>query len=249
MNRSEEINELALALSRAQGQIKSAPKDAKVVGKINYKYSTLDSIWEVCRKPLSDNGLAVIQLPANENSLTLETVLLHSSGQWIGTILSLPESAGRMSELQAMGSALTYARRYMLGSIVGITTGDDDDGLKASLPAGRTQSTSPPASNGDGEMTLEKLLANLNKVERIRGFYGPFSPIMDCRSEGAELPPPNDMEGWRQLFVDARDHAFEQLDRAVEDEKIPPDQIPMSESEAVSSAMDEVEVTEEEIPF
>jgi len=104
-------------------------------------------------------------------------------------------------------------------------------------------------SNGNGEMTLEKLLVNLNKVERIRGFYGPFSPIMDCRSKGAELPPPDDTEGWRQLFVDARDHAFEQLDKAVEDEKIPPDQIPMSESEAVSSAMDEAEVTEEEIPF
>ena len=109
----------------------------------------------------------------------------------------------------------------------------------------------PSNGNGDGEMTLEKLLANLNKVERIRGFYGPFSPIMDCRSRAAELPPPDDTEGWRQLFVDARDHAFEQLDRAVEDEKIPPDQIPMSESEAVSSAMGEAEVTEEEeeIPF
>ncbi|KKL49718.1 hypothetical protein LCGC14_2312700 [marine sediment metagenome] len=102
-------------------------------------------------------------------------------------------------------------------------------------------------SNGNGEMTLEKLLVNLNKVERIRGFYGPFSPIMDCRSKGAELPPPDDTEGWRQLFVDARDHAFEQLDKAVEDEKIPPGQIPMSESEAVSS-MDEVE-GDKEIPF
>ena len=102
-------------------------------------------------------------------------------------------------------------------------------------------------SNGNGEMTLEKLLANLNKVLRIRGFYNPSSSIMDCRSRGAELPPPDDTEGWRRLFVDARDHAFEQLDKAVEDEKIPPDQIPMSESEAVSS-MDEVEV-DKEIPF
>ena len=100
-------------------------------------------------------------------------------------------------------------------------------------------------------MTLEKLLTNLNKVERIRGFYGPSSPIMDCRSKGAELPSPDDTDGWRQLFVDARDYAFEQLDRAIEDGKISPDQIPMSETEAVSSAMDEVEATEadKEIPF
>lgn len=240
MNRSEEINELALALSKAQGQIKSAPKDAKVGGKINYKYATLDSIWEVCRKPLSDNGLAVIQLPANENSLTLETVLLHSSGQWIGTILSLPESAGRMSELQAMGSALTYARRYMLGSIVGITTGDDDDGLKASLPTGRTQSSPSDVSNGN-EMTLAKLLTELNRVERIKGFYSKPDEIMACRSKGAESPDADDIEGWRQLFEDARNYAFEQLDRVIEDRRITPDQTPMSETEVVSSAMDEVE--------
>jgi hypothetical protein len=105
----------------------------------------------------------------------------------------------------------------------------------------RVALATPSNGNGNGEMTLEKLLANLNKIERVRGFYGPSSPIMACRSAGAELPPADDMEGWRQLFVDARDHALGQLNRAIEDGKISPDQIPMSETEAVSSAMDEVE--------
>ena len=106
----------------------------------------------------------------------------------------------------------------------------------------------PSNGNGNGKMSLEKLLINLNKVERIRGFYGPSSPIMACRSKGAILPPPDDTDGWRQLFVDARNHAFEKLDRAIEDGKISPDQIPMSEIEAVSSAMDEVEA-DKEVPF
>jgi hypothetical protein len=61
-------------------------------------------------------------------------------------------------------------------------------------------------------MTLEKLLINLDKVERIRGFYSPSS-IMACRPRGAEPPAPDDTEGWRNLFVDARDHAFNQLDQ------------------------------------
>jgi hypothetical protein len=91
--------------------------------------------------------------------------------------------------------------------------------------------------NGNGEMTLEKLLVHLDKVERIRGFYSPTS-ILD---DGSEPPAVADTKGWQQLFVDARDYALEQLDRAVEDGKIPPAQIPMIETEAVSSAMDEVE--------
>lgn len=225
-NRSEEINELALALAKAQGQIRSAPKDAKVGGKISYKYATLDSIWDACRKPLSDNGLAVVQLPTNgEGGLTLETILLHSSGQWVSSKLSLPESAGRMSELQAMGSALTYARRYMLGAIVGITTGDDDDGRAAH------RSTMHAEAKNDG-MTLEKLLANLDKIERIKGFYSKVS-IMDCRGRGSEPPALDDMDGWRVLFVDARDHAFAVLDQAIEDGKIP-HQDAMEEIEADS---------------
>jgi hypothetical protein len=69
--------------------------------------------------------------------------------------------------------------------------------------------------NGNGEMTLAKLLKNLDKVERIRGFYSPSS-IMACRSKGAEPPAPDDTDGWRQLFVDARDYAFGQLDQSDE---------------------------------
>ena len=212
-NRSKEINELAMALAKAQGQIKSAPKDGKVGGTIKYKYATLDSIWDVARKPLSDNGLSVVQLPTNEDGLTLETILIHSSGQWISSTLSLPETTGRMSELQGMGSALTYARRYMLGAIVGITTGDDDDGQQAS------KQSPEKAKKTNGEMTLAKLLTNLEKVERIKGFYGSSDAIKDCRPKSAELPAPDDTEGWRQLFVDARNYALDQV--AKDNEALP----------------------------
>lgn len=103
-------------------------------------------------------------------------------------------------------------------------------------------------NNGNGEMTLAKLLIYLDKVERIRGFYNPPSSIMACRSKGAELPPPDDTEGWQQLFVEARDYAFEQLDRVIEDRQTTPGHTPMSETEAVSSAMDEVEDEADYLP-
>lgn len=137
--RSESIAKLGAALAVAQGQIKTAKKDniAKVKTKkgadFTYKYSTLDDIWEVSRKPLSDNGLSIIQIPINdETGFYLETILIHSSGEWISGRMTLPVVADRMSQLQAMGSAITYARRYALGAMVGVTTGDDDDGQQAS---------------------------------------------------------------------------------------------------------------------
>jgi hypothetical protein len=75
----------------------------------------------------------------------------------------------------------------------------------------------PTNGNDNGEMTLEKLLVNLDKVERIKGFYSPSS-IMACRPKSAEPPAPDDTDGWRQLFVDARNYAFEQLDQVAQDE-------------------------------
>lgn len=75
------------------------------------------------------------------------------------------------------------------------------------------------SDNSNGEMNLAKLLYNLNRVERIEGFYSETS-IMDCRGKGAEPPASDDTDGWRVLFVDARDHAFSELDRAIEDGKI-----------------------------
>lgn len=136
-NRSESVANLAAALSIAQGQIKTAPRDQTAdTGKFKYSYATLDSIWDACRKPLSDNGLSVIQLPyTTDNGFCLETILAHSSGEWMSSTISLPIEAGRMSALQAMGSAITYARRYALGAMVGVTVGEDDDGQSASISA------------------------------------------------------------------------------------------------------------------
>ena len=85
MNTSEQINELAGALAKAQGTIKSAVKDAENPH-FRSKYADLASVWDACRKALTDNGLSVIQAPrgvVTEMGWTVEveTRLMHSSGQ------------------------------------------------------------------------------------------------------------------------------------------------------------------------
>lgn len=134
MKKSENINELAAALAKAQAKIESATKSAK---NPFYKsnYADLPAVWASCREHLTGNGLSIAQLTdTGENGILLETVLMHSSGQWISSLYPvnpLPDKEGRETP-QALGSAITYARRYALMALVGIVADfEDDDGEKA----------------------------------------------------------------------------------------------------------------------
>ena len=130
MERSESIIELAKAVSKCQSQIKSVVTDA---GNPFYhsKYATLSECWDVARKPLTDNGLSVLQLPQEViDSVKLETILLHSSGEFITSCYIMKPVK---NDPQGVGSCLTYLRRYALCSVVGLApTNDDDDGNVAS---------------------------------------------------------------------------------------------------------------------
>lgn len=128
MEHSESINELGAALSKAQGIIEGAKKDSNNPF-FKSKYADLSSVWESCRLALSSNGLSIIQSPEEAtNGISIETMILHSSGQWIKSRYTMPVSK---LDAQAVGSAITYARRYALASIVGVAP-EDDDGNAAS---------------------------------------------------------------------------------------------------------------------
>ena len=131
MRTSEQINEIAAALAKAQGAIEGAVK-----GSLNphfkNKYADLASVWEACRKPLADNGLSVVQTTGIiDGSAVLITQLLHSSGESIQGVT--PLLMGKQ-DMQALGSAITYARRYGLAAIVGVAP-EDDDGQAAAQPS------------------------------------------------------------------------------------------------------------------
>ncbi len=236
---SEERHELAAALAKAQGEMQSATKEnvANIKmssgGQFSYKYSTLDDIWDVARQPLSKNGLSIIQIPANDSDgFYVETTLLHSSGQWVSGLLTLPVIAGRMSELQAMGSAITYARRYMLGAMVGVTTGDDDDGQAAN----QHQQQNPEPVKVKPTMTPEKLLMRLNREDAVNGFFTKVSQIsQSIFTEGRDWPEAEDIDAWKILFEDAKQYAQDAL---IHQAEMSPDQGPMPQATAETAAMD-----------
>ena len=123
-NTSEEIGELVKALAKVQGSIKPAKRESTNPF-FKAKYADLTSVWNSCRKELSQNNLVVVQTMKSSNErVVVLTTLAHESGQWIQGELSLRPVK---TDPQGYGSALTYARRYSLAAMVGIATGEDDD--------------------------------------------------------------------------------------------------------------------------
>jgi hypothetical protein len=129
MNRSEQINELATALAKAQGQMGGAKKDSENPF-FKSRYADLASVVEALRAPFAEHGLSYVQLPIPTEGdwVQVETVLLHASGQWIANIVDVPVAKG---DAQGYGSALTYARRYGLSAICGVAPEDDDGNAAA----------------------------------------------------------------------------------------------------------------------
>lgn len=132
MAKSEQINELALALSKVQGEIEGAIKDANNPF-FKSKYADLTSCWQACREQLSKNGIAVVQSGDDSDThLCLTTTLMHSSGQWIdGTHrmekkITEKDKTRRDMNAQDIGAAITYLRRFSLCSLVGICPEDED---------------------------------------------------------------------------------------------------------------------------
>ena len=134
MERSEHINELATALAKFQGQLEQPKMNSTVKvktrtgGEYSFKYADLSECKAAARKALSDNGLSVTQLV--EDDYSVNTMLMHSSGQWISSRLRMPVNTN-VAEAQTIGAAITYAKRYAFCAILGIVADDDNDANEA----------------------------------------------------------------------------------------------------------------------
>lgn len=135
---SEQINELATALSKAQIELEAVSKGEKGYG---YNYASLASTIEVAKPVLSKYGLAVIQLVGNNgDNPSVTTVLTHSSGQYIQTTASMPlvEMKG-VNEAQRAGAVYSYIRRYALQAILNMASEDNDASSQGtSKPSNKT---------------------------------------------------------------------------------------------------------------
>lgn len=128
---SDSICHVAAALAKAQAIFPEVHKNKKARiptkgGSVyEFRYADLNTILTACRGALTENELTISQLIRTIGpSMVLQTLLIHSSGEFLSSTLPLNNSSGA----QALGSEITYMKRYALSSMLGIAADDDDDG-------------------------------------------------------------------------------------------------------------------------
>lgn len=178
---SKEIKDICGALAKAQKKIQNAERDSANPF-FNSSYASLASDWDACREHITAEGLSIIQAPASKitgpdgtTTVNLTTMLLHETGQWFRSTITLPvvpvgrrkrgdatdtdndadRAPGKVTA-QAIGSAITYARRYALECMVGIAPeADEDDGQAAS--GGKGEHHTPIPADGKFEDVVKSV--------------------------------------------------------------------------------------------
>ena len=145
-DRSFETNELMASLAKAQGEMKIAGKDSNNPY-FKSRYADLASIVEASRPSLTKHGLSVMQqiTISETGQRVLITTLGHSSGQYIQSRVAITPVK---DDMQSLGSAITYMRRYAYASLVGVVASDEDDDGEVAMKPLRQQPTSAAAKFG-----------------------------------------------------------------------------------------------------
>ena len=199
MEMSDTIAKLAVALCKAQKEIKGAVKDSKNPF-FKSDYADLSSVWDAIRVPLTSNGLSVTQLmDIAPDGVIIETVLLHESGEHIsGKLFMKPVK----NDPQGIGSAITYGRRYGLQAIAGVCP-EDDDGNKASGNKGEDYPPLRETPSGEPPPLVKRILSLPSKTQNFE-----FLKVMTKQKERV-----GDSQYYNILGVHGFKHANEITDR------------------------------------
>ena len=189
MKQSESITDLATALCLAQAEMGGAIKDSNNPF-FKSSYADLTSVIKVIKEPFAKYGLSFVQLPvtsAGGNGIGVSTMLMHKSGQWLQSEYLLP-----MDKVtpQGAGSAITYARRYALQSLVGIPSVDDDSEL--AMYRNEPEPVEPPPAKRVSKKLAQDVVALVVASE----ISGETSELVEAL---AELEEHEKQVIWKQL--------------------------------------------------
>jgi len=188
MNKSENIDQLAIAMAEVQAKLKPAEFDSEVqTRKFSYKYASLGSVIETIREALPGSGLSFMQFPISDGwYFGTDNIVMHTSGQWISERVLFPldieamrQEGKTINPAQEAGKIITYSRRYGVTSMFGLYSDEDID-----------------ASGGGVEMAGKKGKVDVPEQKR------PYTPetLRDKLEAYAELcDPASDKQ--RNLFT------------------------------------------------
>lgn len=167
MKKSETLTEFSKAFAKTQQEMKQPLKDANNPF-FKSKYVPLENVVEAITESASKNGLSFTQFPSSDEAgnVTVGTLVMHSSGEWIeyDPIKMKPVK----NDPQSIGSAITYAKRYALSAIFGITSDQDDDGNEAT----QTKKQAPAKKKDEPVISVEKANYYLKEIASISAEKG-----------------------------------------------------------------------------
>ena len=174
MKRSESYSSIIKAMVKVQSELQTVKKD-RINPFAESSYATLDAILNELLPKLNSNGIVLTQEPIFKESETamkigIETTLFHESGEWISydPFFMQLEKGSKMNMAQSAGSIITYAKRYAVSSIFGISTDEDKDGVQAT-PNDKKQNNYDNKKNQDSKNNDNEFFKNKKELEnRIR---------------------------------------------------------------------------------
>jgi hypothetical protein len=194
-NTSENIDLIATALAKAQGEI-SNPVFNKINPHFKSAYADLSSVLNAVRPALSKNGIAIMQFTnLEESGLVLYSRLIHTSGQWMQSIYPVSSS----SKHQDLAAAMTYAKRVTLSAQAGVAGEEDDDGNAANTVPAKAATVTPMAKKDEVKATLvgedaekamtemsEALTVCMSKVD-LQGWATKYSAVKNRLSAADQM--------------------------------------------------------------
>ena len=216
METSQELQQLAEALAKAQAELSPVPFDSNNPF-YKSRYASLSAVIAEVRKVLPQHGLSIVQTPTSHMEFGIfyvgvETMLIHDSGEWIKSTVSVPVVATELIEvftkrfnkdgdayyaspniLQEAGKIITYLRRYGIVSILMLSAEEDIDGNEP------VQQVQPAVRKVEAKKSVSEKKSDEKVVDDKKQPSRPYSPeelkiALNRAAENPKLIPGSEKE-------------------------------------------------------
>lgn len=250
MKQSESIKEIAKAMSALRKQIKQPVKNADNPF-FKSKYVMLEGVVKAIDEALPDGLSYTQEVTTNDNGVAVSTIIMHSSGEYMQfEPLSVPVSK---KDAQAFGSAETYARRYTLSAVFGVTSDVDDDGNEAAKHPGKQQTAkrpvhqskaalvSKPVNNSQSRSSQQRSHSNATNAGKLKTIGLLLANIAKLKNTTVEKLTPIYQQSLKVNFEHLTDKQSDEVIMILtkQQKKIKAEQKPAPDIDELSKALDE----------
>lgn len=170
------------ALSEMQQELPSIEERGQIKdnqGNVRSTYALWEDVNDTIKPILNKHGFALsFRIEDTDTKVKVTGVLSHKAGHREQTSLSLPsDTSGSKNSVQAVGSSVSYGKRYTAGALLNLTShGEDDDGQGGESSAflawrDKLRECSTTAQLEAAGAELSKARLDTDEKKRLRDIY------------------------------------------------------------------------------